>query len=285
MRAAGAGQAASAVKRARAFAAAALLAACNSGPLELAGADYPDAAVGSVANGVDPQIDPRLLPPSAPDHGIYLYWLFDSDSITVSVDASGHQRAGKFVNLPTLSDAAPTARTGDERGLFFNGTGQAVIYDMNGPLSTLSFGLWVKPACLGACRVFSLSNADVSPGLTLDINAQAKFELNAGAPQIAGGGAPAVATRAVGVTPIVNEHWYHVAGSVDASGQLRLFVNGTQDGSGAGATPSTAIRLMLGSDATHANGAPAGFRGVLDETIVYDWALPGADVASLAAGA
>ena len=260
------------------MAAAALLVACNSGPLELAGADYPDATVDAVANGVDPQVDPRLLPPGAPDRGIYLYWLFDSDSITASVDTSGHERAGQFVNLPSLSDAAPTARRADQRGLFFDGTGQAVVYTLDVPLRTLSFGLWLKPACAGACRVFSLSNADGMPQLTLDITAAGKFELDSAAPQ-PDAGTPGAAP-AIGTTPVLTEHWYHVAASVNASGHLQLFVNGTEDANGTGATPSSATRLMLGSD----SNSPAGFRGVLDEAIVYDWALSTADVHHLAAG-
>ena len=268
------------MKRARALAASALFVACNSGPLELAGADYPDAAVGVVANGVDPQIDPRLLPAGAPDHGIYLYWLFDSDSLTTSVDASGHQRAGQFVNQPTLSEAAPTARSGNQRGVFFDGTGQAVLKTLDVPLSTLSFGLWIKPACTGVCRVLSLSSKEGTAQLTLDLTDAGKFKLDSAAPQVPNAATPGSAP-AIGMTHVVSDQWYHVAGSVDASGRLQLFVNGTEDAHGTGSTPSTASRLMLGSDS---NLLPAGFRGVLDEAIVYDWALSAADVAKLAAG-
>jgi hypothetical protein len=270
-----------AVNRARALAAVLVLTGCNTGPLEIAGADYPDAALNSLAeNGVAPQIDPKLLPAGAPDHGIYLYWLFDSDSITASVDASGHQRDGQYLNLPTLSEAAPTTRAGDQRGLFFNGTGQAVVYSPDVALSALTFGLWLKPACLGACRVFSLAGGAGQASLTLDIGAAGRFELGAGASTQLDAG-EACAACAVGVTPVIGEHWYHVAGSVDATGQARLFVDGKLDASGTGAVPRSATRLMLGSDSS----AAPGFRGVLDEAIVYDWALPAADVAHLAAAA
>jgi len=256
-----------------------VLAGCNAGPLELAGADFPDAGLGGgVENGVNPQIDPKLLPPGAPDHGIYLYWPFDGDSITASVDVSGHQRDGQYLNLPTLSDAAPTARTGDQRGLFFNGTGQAVVYSPDVALTTLTFGLWLKPACLGACRVFSLVGGIDEPSLTLNISADGRFEFGADAsPQRDAG--DACTACAVGVTPIIGEHWYHVAGSVDPTGQARLFTDGKLEASVTSALPSSATRLMLGSDSS----AAPGFRGVLDEAIVYDWALTAADVTHLAA--
>ena len=274
-----AGKAARAVKRARVAAAAVLLVACNAGPLELAGADDRDAAV-SVANGVDPQIDPQLLPPGAPDRGIYLYWLFDTDSLSTSVDASGHQRAGQFLNLPSLSDAAPTARTGNQRGLFLNGTGQAVAYTLNVPLSALSFGLWVKPACNAACRVLSLNAAPSAPVLSLSLNAASQFQLDSAAPTAPDAGALSnVNASAIGTTLVVNERWYYVAGTVNAAGEAQLFVNGKAEASATGSTPGSATQLMLGAD----SNAPAGFRGVLDEVIVYDWAVPAAALAQLAA--
>ena len=269
-----------AVRHACALAAVAVLAGCNTGPLEVAGADYPDAADG-VANGVDPQIDPKLLPPGAPDRGIYLYWLFDSDSITVVFDASGHHRDGQFLNLPTLSDAAPTARSNDERGLFFNGTGQAVAYTADISLTAFTFGLWVKPACSGACRIFSFAGEAGEPSLTLDIDAAGVLELDASVPSAAGT-QPCTAC-AVGVTPLMNEHWYYVAASVDAAGQARLFVDAVEDASATGVwLPSPTQRFTLGSDS---NMVPAGFRGVLDEAILYDWVVPTADLVRLAASA
>jgi hypothetical protein len=267
-----------AVKYARAFAAAAVLAGCNAGPLEVAGSDTSDAS-GSLANGVDPQIDPRLLPPGAPDHGIYLYWLFDTDSITVGVDASGHGRDGQFLGLPTLSDPAPTARSNDERGLFFNGTGQAVAYTADTSLAELTFGLWVKPACAGACRVFSIAGATGEPSVTLDIDAAGTVELGAGASSELAGSKPCTAC-AIGATPILSEHWYYVAATVDAAGEARLFINGEEDGAVAGVPlPSSTQRLTLGSDSST---AATGFRGVLDEAIVYDWVVPSTDLVHLA---
>jgi hypothetical protein len=179
-----------------------------------------------------------------------------------------------------LSDPAPTARAADERGLFFNGTGQAVAYSAGAALSALTFGLWVKPACAAGCRVFSLAAGAADPSVTLDISAAGQFELGAGATSELAGASPCSAC-AVGVTPVTSEHWYYVAGSVGGAGLADLFVNGAEEASAMGvALPTTAPRFLLGSEAS-----PAGFRGGLDEAIVYDWLLPVADVAHLAATA
>ena len=88
-----------------------------------------------------------------------------------------------------------------------------------------------------------------------------------------------------GTTTAVPGQWYHVAGTAQGGGPMRLFVNGVEEG------PATTIgtpwaggnQYMVGSTSGNAvpgeSGARARFEGTIDEVALYPVALSAADIA------
>jgi hypothetical protein len=258
-----------------ALAALLVLAGCNEKAKWL-GADYPalavDAAVdGAVDAALPPedggQIDPVLLPPGAPNDGIFLYWLFDSDELSVAEDASGNGRHGTLENAPSLSEPAPGARANNLRGRFFNGTGELARYQGDALPPAFTMALWVKPAESTLAAMLARAGGDSA------------LELVAGQPAE---GPCEPATACVSSTStLVKDAWHHLALTVDGAGLVRLFVNGQEEASmqaEAVAAASAALEL-----AVSAESARPGLRGVLDEVIVYDRALAAEHIRRLAA--
>jgi hypothetical protein len=269
-----------------ALAALLVLAGCNEKAKWL-GADYPalavDAAVdGAVDAALPPedggQIDPVLLPPGAPNDGIFLYWLFDSDELSVAEDASGNGRHGTLENAPSLSEPAPGARANNLRGRFFNGTGELARYQGDALPPAFTMALWVKPA--ESTLAAMLARAGGDSALELVVSETGHFEVRTAGQPAEGPCEPATACVS-STSTLVKDAWHHLALTVDGAGLVRLFVNGQEEASmqaEAVAAASAALEL-----AVSAESARPGLRGVLDEVIVYDRALAAEHIRRLSA--
>jgi hypothetical protein len=238
------------------------------------GADgVPDASVPRQ----DETLDPDLLPAGAANTGIYLYWTFDTASLTAASDASGNGRNGSLTDAPSPSDRAPDARPDNLRGAFFNGTGATATRELDAPLGAFTVAFWIKPADTTPALVFTRQAAAGDALTRLSIGPSARFEWT-------GGDADGpCATRGDCVTQsaeIMQDQWVHLAASVDAGGTLQLFVDGRDEGTARRQSlPSELGSIVLGA----AVGPPPGVRAGFDELIIYDRALRAADVAALAA--
>ena len=90
-------------------------------------------------------------------------------------------------------------------------------------------------------------------------------------------------TIASGSTLIETDEWYHLAGVIDSNGNIKLYVNGVQEGSGNSTLSDADIDLRIG--ARHPNGAGAGivdpFPGLIDELAIFDIALEEEDIQAI----
>ncbi len=88
--------------------------------------------------------------------------------------------------------------------------------------------------------------------------------------------------RATAVNSIVNGQWMHFAASVDTSGNMRLYVNGTLAASATGIVLTTAVRdnNYIGRSHWEANG-DARFDGAIDNLLILNTAMGAADVTRL----
>ena len=243
---------------ARALLACLLSCACSSGALEYAGSDY--------------QIAPELLPAGAPDHGIYLYWPLDSDSLAFSADASGHGRDGTYAGSPSLSEPAPNGRPGNARGVFLGGVDQSLSYASDSALAAFSVGVWLKPASTASQALFSVLDATGNALLAVELDEQGRFRLRASPVACAGSALCPTSGEAVLV-----DHWYYVSAVIDGTRSARLFSNGTEQGSGSvpGAMVGAA-RYVFGAG----SAASPAFRGVIDEAVMYDFPVTPNDIAA-----
>ena len=85
-----------------------------------------------------------------------------------------------------------------------------------------------------------------------------------------------------GVTRIEADVWYHVALTSENNGQMRLYVNGLEEGMpvSLGAMWTAGDRFLVGSNSGHAMG---WFQGTVDDLRIYDGLLPAVEIARLAA--
>jgi hypothetical protein len=226
------------------------------------------------------QIAPDLLPPNAPNQGIYLCWLFDAAS-TMAADSSGNGRDGFLINMPSPSDPAPAARVPNLHGLFLNGGGQAVSYVGDAKVDAFTVSLWVKPALSDSALVFARESSGGLQSMMALRLSSSHFELFANDGSV-GAGCADSGSCVIGTTAVAGDNWYHLAASVESNGSMHLFVNGLEEGGG---RPIQTVRIAgdrydLGAETGRAE---PGFRGIVDEVLIYDWVLPPTAIAKLGA--
>jgi hypothetical protein len=158
------------------------------------------------------------------------YWPFDESSGSTAADATGYHKDGSVIGGAVWT----TGKYGN--ALSFNGTnGAVVINDATNP-AKFTVCAWVKPASARkAANVIVRSNASGPTAYysqQLRINASGKFEA-----YVFDGGTSKTVT---GTTTIQADAWYHIALTVSNNGQMRLYVDGAQEGS------ATSITVMQG---------------------------------------
>jgi hypothetical protein len=87
-------------------------------------------------------------------------------------------------------------------------------------------------------------------------------------------------TQAIGASAVATNTWYHLAGIADGSGNIKVYLNGEEDGRGSSNLTTAKINLFIG--ARHPNSGAAGitdpFPGILDEIAIFNVALTEDDI-------
>jgi hypothetical protein len=185
-----------------------------------------------------------------------------------------------LTNAPSLSEPAPTARADNRRARFFNGTGERASYQRDALPGAFTLGLWVRPARMTEASLFARSSAVPGHTLELVLAESGAFELRSAGQTQQGACSPASACTASS-TRAQQDVWHHLALSHDAQGRARLFVDGRAEANlelAPLADEADLLELAASSQSTR-----PGFRGLIDEVILYARALSGAEVERLAA--
>jgi hypothetical protein len=260
--------------------ASALLLGCE-GRTHYLGSDYSgDAAAQADAepNTSDASVDSpdAALPEGASKAGLLLAWSFDDVSTEVASDSSGNRRDGSLTDAPSPSEPAPTRNAANLRGRFFNGTGATARCALDAPLLALTLALWLKPADLNRALIASFAPDDGGPDLRVRFeDAHVVLEMGSGSAACTAG-----STCVSSGQPGVLDRWLHIAAVREADGTLRLFIDGSAQGSAAADVATPALGLVQVGAARGVGDE--GVRGVIDEVVLYGRALTLAEIGALA---
>jgi hypothetical protein len=202
------------------------------------------------------------------------YWrLGEPSGSTTCVDQTGHGHNATVVGTVTLG--VPGALAHDPNtAVQFDGTSGSIdagnILDSPSP-AAFSWEVWVKPTTIGAFRDFfsrMTYNAAGNPISGTYMFAWKGTGMNLGFERWVGAGA----VLAIDTPGLTVGAWAHLVGTVDASGNGVLWINGAQAGTGGTSSnvPSTAAHIIFGGS------LPC----VLDEIAIYDHALSAQSVAA-----
>ena len=203
-----------------------------------------------------------------PLRGLTGYWPLDEGSGTSAADTSGYHNAGAVAGVPDWVQGT------SGKALKFNGSDlQAAIPGAVDPVA-YTVSLWVRPEAASPQNIWVRTSS--AGGLTawshqLRIGASGKFEA-----YMFDGGHKTV----VGTTSIETGQWYHLVLTASNGGQLKLFVNGQQEGTAADLTT-----MWQGGDRYQIGGPTGGglgwLNGVVDETKLFHRALAEAEITRL----
>jgi RHS repeat-associated protein len=207
------------------------------------------------------------------------YWIFDENSGTIAHDQGWGMHEGTLNGGTSLVNGRYYDATllPTNYALQFNGedTYVSVLDDFNPTAYTIA--MWVKPTAVNS-NIFvrtTPSGPTVNWSHNVFINSGGYFCTTA-YDQLYGTGPLVCGTTKVNTTTPM---WYHVTSTAANNGQLRLYVNGVQEGTSVniGTLWTGGDRYYIGS-----NRSSLGyFSGAMDEVRLYDSALSAADISTL----
>lgn len=223
----------------------------------------------------------NLLPFSFPATGGLLgYWKMDEIPAGTVADSSGNGRDGTPTgasgtnNTPQPSTTVPNpANFRDARALDFDGTDDYVAISDTFDPTAYTISAWVRPETIQAQDIFVRTD---SSGPTTNFSHQLRMNSSGQFEHYAYDGA---AQSVVGTTVATAGQWYHVVGTAQNGGALRLYVNGVEEG-----TPDAVGTLWTGGDRYRIGSNSSGFAyfdGKIDETRLYSRALTAAEILAL----
>lgn len=196
-------------------------------------------------------------------------WLFDEDKGNAAKDSSQNGTDGKYIGAPKLGDG----KFG--KGLELNGSvdyvdcGDVPSLNFTGEITVVG---WMTTTVIARWNVIAAKeiwDTRSGWGLYLSTDRKPTFETSS--------------TQAIGATAVATNTWYHLAGVADSSGNIRVYLNGEEDGRGSSKLTTAKINLFIG--ARHPNSGAAGitdpFPGTLDEVAIFNVALTPDDIKSL----
>ena len=151
-------------------------------------------------------------------------WLFNEGSGTVTADVSGNGRNGDLVNGAAWSSDTPS---GSGYAIHLNGLNSYVQVSSSSSLKYtgggLTMALWMKPDSAGAsgCLICKPWNASGEYNYTLTYDGSIAIGLRGSASWSTGA-----------VAPVARGKWSFVAVTIDASKNVKLYVDGTLKYSG-----------------------------------------------------
>lgn len=220
--------------------------------------------------------------------GLVNYWKFDETTAGTcagnkdACDSSGNANHGTYSGPPTPSTTTAPVRFTDTRSLSFNGTNNYVTVTRS-VADDFTICAWIKTATAGNTtnhwQTAPIYDAEVS-GLASDFG----FGVDSNGRLAYGNGGLYDAT-VNGATSVINNQWRHACVTrAEASGQVKLYVDGVLDASGTTHTAklnaSTNARIGYGLDGV----AAKYFNGLIDDVRVYQRVLSLSEVGILAQG-
>ncbi|HWB04624.1 MAG TPA: lamin tail domain-containing protein [Verrucomicrobiales bacterium] len=193
-----------------------------------------------------------------------------------TTDGSGNGFNATLIGPPPYSNEFPPI-VGSGQSIDCNGASQYMqITDANHP-SAYTIGAWVKPDVIKAQSIVVRTDGSgptTSWSHQLRMNATGRFE------HYTFDGAAKTIT---GTTVAVVGQWYHVTGVAANGGQMRLYVNGTEEGAalGVGNLWSSGTRWLVGSNSGNAMGF---FDGRIDEIAFWLGPMDASQVGHIATG-
>ncbi len=241
------------------------------------------AASGCVDLSFPVPLDDAAVDPgdAIPRVGLVGHWKLDETDGTMSADSSGSDNHGRHVGGPTISSVVAPVSFSNLRSLSFARTSNQTASVVDSPtlslVGTMSIAAWVRPTIEvvgshGIVEKWENVNGVARRGYILRIGSN-------GSPSFGVANATSF-TDTSGAKALPLGDWSHVAGVYDGSA-LRVYVNGTVQGTRAGVRPPTD-----GSSALEIGRAMGGngFQGNIDDVRIYRHALSAAEVMNLASG-
>ncbi|WP_026315995.1 signal peptidase I [Actinokineospora enzanensis] len=209
-----------------------------------------------------------------PTNGPYTYWRFDDASGTSTADAAGGADPGTLVNGPTWS----TGLTGS--GLQFDGTDDRVVGAGPSTASDTSFSvsLWVKPANTTAAVMFGQTGTASSAWYVYQSANVWRFGMTRS--DTAGATADYISST----TAVSTTQWTHLTAVYDdPNNVMRLYVNGTLEGSGArpDAYEWRATGVLSAGSLLLSGTWQYPYAGALDDARVYPRVLGAAEISGI----
>lgn len=199
------------------------------------------------------------------------YWRMGDASGTTMTDSSPNGRHGSYINSPTLGTAGLLVGDSDT-AITVNNVGTSSPYGLVADdnsldnLSAFTVEAFVKPSSTSGTPMIAARDDTTTAGRSF------QFYISGGKlafTKIANG----VAT-ATGATTLAAGTTYHVAATYDGA-TLRVYVNGTQDGTAAtsGTLGASTTDLRIGARRNTSPITTDFFSGVIDEVAVYNTSL------------
>lgn len=214
---------------------------------------------------------------SSPSPIPILHYAFDEGSGTTANDSSPNNLDGILQNSPTYT----TQRSVGSHALSFTGENTGTNQHINIPHndlllpSSLSVSIWFKTGdTVGVDQVITRKATTTSYSYDMFITAsdpKLRFRVRNDA-----GTTFSSATNTV-LSP---QTWYHAVGTLDASGNVKLYLNGvlqTQTASGASLAINNPAQLRIGAT----NATSHQFTGLIDDVRIYDQALESESITEL----
>ena len=216
---------------------------------------------------------------SIPNTGLIGYWSFNETNGATAFDSSGTGNNGALVNLSNVNRLPGVWGN----GIFFNGTNGYVTVS-NSLGGDFSLSLWIK-----STQVFQLTDQTFNGTgiIWSDVGGTANDFVLGGTRDVAGKNRLSFFTgnpdnSINGTRDICNDKWTHLAVvRKKATGEQRLFVNGTLEASSIGGTNLLTANPVINFGGNTLNSRY--FLGLMDEVRAYNRALSDSEVAALAA--
>ena len=209
-------------------------------------------------------------------------WLFDEGQGLTTADSSGNGNNGTLVNGPGWTTDTPFTYAGNH-ALSFDGTNDYVSVPDSASLDVtgaITVEAWLKPNTVSASAdwravVYKLHASGTDKGgygLIAETDQSAVyFFTESGGVAFAG-------------ADLTLDAWNHVAGTLDATGYMALYVNGVLKDSGIVGTAylphQTDRPLYIGGNPDNDGFAPYEFAGNIDEVRILSRALSAGEVLS-----
>lgn len=200
------------------------------------------------------------------------YYRFDGNAN----DASGNTVNGSLVNAPVYSAQFPPI-VGSGQSIDLNGTTQYVNVPDTVHPTAYTISAWVRPDTIRAQSIVVRTDGS-GPTVTwshqLRMTALGRFE------HYTFDGA---SKSIIGTTTAVAGQWYHVCIVARNGGQMKLYVNGTEEGTALGVSSlwTGGTRWMIGSNS---NNGMTFFDGRIDEVAFWHGAMDASQVGHIATG-